>query len=149
MTADEVTTIIDQLCDKLGLAVDSMVELVPELAQMKVAQYTYAMCALGLTVIVMIAIIVIAWQYGKRWAKRANEKAIASWEEDKKRWPELTRDKCKQYSVTDNDAVGVTIVVSVVCLIFAVAAIAAEGWNLVKWLSSPTAAAIEYILSLL
>ena len=126
MTVDEVSTIIDQICGKLGLAVDSMSELVPELVRLKIAENAVT---LSLCIILVVAESIFMYTQYKAAEKFAKEHS----------WAVLT-----DY-VPWNVAWSLGIVVGCTCAVL----IPMSLNDLIKWCVSPTVAAIEYILSLM
>ena len=123
---NEINMIIDNLCDKLGIAVENAAQLIPEFARMKIAEVLSTTIIMILWAIAGSVIVSFGWRGFKRW--RATNPS----------WP----DNMPGTTLTQFIVGGLLLFTGVLVLTLVIP-------ELVKWMVAPTAKTCEYILSML
>jgi len=133
MTVEEASAIIDQLCDKLGLAVSSMSELVPELTRVKVSGCIYAILVCMLLSSAAAIFIFIKYKNTVKLVEDASDSDQA------------------YYRIKMSDDCGwiITLIVGISVVGVCVMWIIITGYELLQWVTSPTMMTIQYILDLM
>lgn len=128
MKSEEVIEIIEAICDKLGIAMNSAKDIIPELAKREIAINLF-------WVVTSIIIILISVKVIRFVITRA-KKDIA--EENPKRW--------SKKELTDYDSVTIVSSVGVIMIMIFIFALIFSAKDLVAWIASPQASAIAYVL---
>lgn len=128
MSAQDVVTIIDAICEKIGIAVNSFSDFVPMLAKREISISIYWI----IISIITITASLLAMRYA---TKRAKQKM----EDDK-------------YHILDYDdfpsiwmAYGFGIITSIIFFVVLVTCM----HDLISWISAPEVSAVKYILEIL
>ena len=119
MNGNDINTVVDNLCEKLGTAKEM---LVPELAKMCSMRY---LCNSVFCIVVLIALIVILCRYRKIIENRRNY----------------------DFDTEQNAEIG-AFVCSIATIGFFIG-LWYNAYECIQWLAAPTAKAFEYILTLL
>lgn len=117
---EEVTKIIDTLCEKLGVAANI---LVPELAKYNIARLTFLTVAQTILAVVMAVVVVklVKWSFGNEDAD-FEDKALS---------------------------VFLTCVIPGVVMVILTCCAIASATDLIGWIASPTASAVKEITSMI
>ena len=119
MNANDINTIIDHICEKIGVGMDSAKEFVPKLARYQIIHS--GMCAVLCAVAVVLLVLLIRRE--NRIIAKKNEKVFGD-------------STINEFALI---FAGIVLLISTICL----------GYNIiqfVEWMATPEAKAIEYIL---
>ena len=118
--SEEVTKIINTLCEKLGVAANI---LVPEMARCNIARLAFLTVVLGILAVVMAVVVVklVKWSF-------SNEDADLE-------------DKAFSFFLTGSIPVVVMVILTCCAILSAT--------DLIGWIASPTASAVKEITSMI
>lgn len=130
MDSEEMIEIIETICGKLGIAINSFSDFVPELAKYKIYTSAFWVVASALVILLLESLITYTVQRAEKIIRKE---------------PEV----CLYSSPGDFPS---TWVISVVCgflvLVFLFVFLC-NARNIVAWVASPQASAVDYILNFL
>lgn len=126
MNSKEVIEVIETICDKLGIAINSFSDFVPNLAKYKISTDLFMLIIS--TVIIVLSLITIKRVFGH--AKRALENSGSFY--------------C---DYADFPSVWLSSIVGGGLILFFVFTFVLRAKSLVGWIASPQASAVNYILS--
>lgn len=134
MNSEEVIKVIDALCDKLEIAVNSAKDFVPALAKYQIVSNIFDSVMSGL--IIAISIVAI---------KKAYESAVREFEKEK----EARMNWEKHDSPMDFWRVAIALPVGVIAIIIFVCLFVVSVRDVLIWTISPETSAIDYVLNAL
>ncbi len=130
MGSEEIIEIIETICGKLGIAINSFSDFVPELAKYKISTSAFWVSASALVILLSAFLIVYI-------VKRAEK---------------MIRENPKVFSygcVSDFASVwAISIVCGFLVLVFLFVFLC-NARNIVSWVASPQASAVDYMLNFL
>ena len=129
MNSNDVATVIETICDKIGLTSESFTDFVPELIRHKIATNTFGVIVSAVIIIICIEAMIVSVNRAKRIMKE--DASYGSWE------------------LYDFTSVVATYIVGGVIAVAAVIALILFAEEIVEWTVSPQTNAILYIMSLL
>lgn len=135
MNSEAVIKVIDTICDKLGLAVNSAKDFVPMLAKYQIVSNIFDSVMSALIIAISILAIKKAFKTAEKIIKKENERGISLF---------YRRD-----SVWDFWYTWVSVIVGVIAIIIFVIIFLNSAHDVLTWSTSPEACSINYVLGIL
>lgn len=135
MNSEEVIKVIDVLCDKLGIAVNSAKDFVPALAKYQIVSNIFDSVMSVLIIAISIVVIRKAFESAEKKMKKERETGVSSWSSHDSVW-------YFWYTWLASIIGGIAILMSV-CLFMS------SVHDVLVWSISPEASAIKYVLNIL
>ena len=134
MSSDDAIKVIDTICDKIGVAVDSAKEFVPSLAKYEIASNAFYSIMSAVIIAVSIIVIKKAFESAENEIKKEIEDGVSSWNRHDDVW-DFWR------TMLSSIIGGILIVAYVFAFVISV-------HDVLTWMVSPDVSAINYVMDM-
>lgn len=134
MSSDDVIKVIDTICDKIGVAFDSVKEFVPSLAKYEIASNAFYSIMSAVIIAVSIIVIKKAFESAENEIKKEIEDGVSSWNRHDDVWD--------FWRTTFSSIIGGILIVACVF------AFVISVHDVLTWMVSPDVSAINYVMDM-